>query len=173
MESFFFDSLILKLYYISLRCDSPNLPSRSSCCLCFLNLIIPFHSRYSQFESLSLLTQVYFGRPLTNWDGGLFTLRLIFPPTFPVEYPRIRFLTPFYHANVTPDGIPYYRVARPESCQAHIEALIDLFVKDMNPDPSCVLNRKCADLCWRRGEDGRKEFNRILRGVISRSIEFE
>jgi ubiquitin-conjugating enzyme E2 Z len=110
---------------------------------------------------------------MTKWDGGLFTIRLVFPPTFPEEYPRIRFISPIYHANVTPDGIPYYRVARPESCQAHIEALIDLFEQEMNPDPSCVLDRKCAEMYWRRGQEGRKEYSKIIRRVVSKSVDYE
>lgn len=117
--------------------------------------------------------QVYFGRPMTKWDGGLFTLRIIFPTSFPQEQPRVRIVTPFFHANVTPDGIPYYCVRRPESVQAHIEALVDIFEKDMNPDPSCVLNRKCAQMYWRSGQEGKKEYTKMIRKVVSRSVEYE
>lgn len=116
---------------------------------------------------------VYFGRPMTKWDGGLFTIRLVFPSTFPTEQPRVRIVTPIFHANVTSDGIPYYRVSRPESVQAHIEALIDIFEKDMNSDPSCVLNRNCAEMYWRKGEEGRKEYSKMIRKVVSRSVEYE
>ena len=109
---------------------------------------------------------------MTKWDGGLFTLKIFFSPYFPHEQPRVRFTTPFFHANVTKDGIPYYRVQRPESAQAHIEALLDLFEKDMDPDPSCVLDRKCAELYWRGGEEGRKEYARRLRKMVTRSVEY-
>jgi ubiquitin-conjugating enzyme E2 Z len=110
---------------------------------------------------------------MTKWDGGLFTLRFFFSPSFPNEQPRVRIITPIFHANVTQDGIPYYRVQRPDSAQAHIEALINIFEKDMNSDPSCVLNRKCAELYWRRGEEGKKEYGKIIRKVVSRSVEYE
>lgn len=110
---------------------------------------------------------------MTKWDGGLFTVRLIFPVSFPVEQPRVRIVTPFFHANVTPDGIPYYRVLRLDSAQAHIEAVIGIFEKDMNPDPSCVVDRKCAELYWRRGAEGKKEYSKMIRKIVSRSVEYE
>jgi len=110
---------------------------------------------------------------MTKWDGGLFTLRFIFSPFFPAEQPRVRIVTPFFHANVTQDGIPYYRVQRTDSAQAHIEALLDIFEKDMNPDPSCVLDRKCAEMYWRKGQEGKKEYAKMIRKVVSRSVEYD
>jgi len=110
---------------------------------------------------------------MTKWDGGLFTLRFTFSTNFPAEQPRVRIVTPFFHANVTQDGIPYYRVIRPDSVQAHIEALTDIFEKDMNPDPSCVLDRKCAEMYWKSGEEGRKEYSRMIRKIVTRSVEYE
>ena len=110
---------------------------------------------------------------MTKWDGGLFHIRLLFSTAFPIELPRVKFITPFFHANVTPDGIPYYRVCRPESCKEHIEALVGLFEKDMNPDPSCIVDRKCAELYWRGGAEGKKEYGRIVRRLVIRSVEYE
>lgn len=110
---------------------------------------------------------------MTKWDGGLFTLRVVFSTNFPAEQPRVRVLTPFFHANVTKDGIPYYRVTRSDSVQAHIEALIDIFEKEMNPDPSCVVDRECAQMYWRSGEEGRKEYSKKIRRIVTRSVEYE
>jgi ubiquitin-conjugating enzyme E2 Z len=110
---------------------------------------------------------------MTKWDGGLFTIRLIFSTLFPLEQPRVRIVTPFFHANVTQDGIPYYRVSRPDNVQAHIESLIAIFEKDMNSDPSCILDRKCAGMYWRGGDEGRKEYSKTIRKVVNRSVEYE
>lgn len=52
-------------------------------------------------ELLLILLKTYFGRPMTNLDGGLFNIELAFSPRFPVETPRAKFLTPFYHYRVT------------------------------------------------------------------------
>lgn len=110
---------------------------------------------------------------MSKWDGGLFTIQIIFSTRFPYEYPRVRIETPFFHGNVTSDGIPYYRVTRAESAQAHLDAILDIFEKDMNPDPSCILNKKCAEMYWRQGEKGRKEYNKVVRKVVTRSIEYD
>jgi len=110
---------------------------------------------------------------MTKWDGGVFTIKLIFPPTFPIEQPRVKILTPIFHANVTTDGIPYYRVSKPDIVQSHITAVIDIFEKDMNPDPTCVLDRKCAQMYWRNGQEGRKEYTKMIRRVVTRSVEYE
>jgi ubiquitin-conjugating enzyme E2 Z len=109
---------------------------------------------------------------MSKWDGGLFTIKIVFSTAFPLEQPRVRIETPFFHANVTSDGIPYYRVTRTDSAQAHLEAILDIFEKDMNPDPSCVLNRKCADMYWRQGDEGKKEFSKTIRKIVQRSIEY-
>jgi ubiquitin-conjugating enzyme E2 Z len=110
---------------------------------------------------------------MTKWDSGLFNIRLIFSTTFPVEQPRVHIVTPFFHANVTQDGIPYYRVSRPEVVQSHIEALINIFEKDMNPDPSCVLDKKCATMYWRSGPEGKKEYSKTIRKIVNRSVDYE
>jgi ubiquitin-conjugating enzyme E2 Z len=118
--------------------------------------------------------KVYFGKPMTKWDGGMFSIKLVFPPTFPdFEQPRVRIMTPFFHANVTTDGIPFYRVTKSDVVQSHIEAIIDIFEKDMNPDPTCILDRKCADMYWRSGQEGRNEYNKMIRRIVTRSVEYD
>src|SRR5579859_5848498 len=44
-------------------------------------------------------TLVYFGKPMTKWDEGVFTVRMIFPDTFPVEQPRVRILRSEEHTS--------------------------------------------------------------------------
>ena len=110
---------------------------------------------------------------MTKWDEGVFTIKFIFSPNFPEEQPRVRIVTRFFHANVTRDGIPYYRASRMDSVQSHIEAIVDIFEKDMNPDPSCVLNKNCAEMYWRKGPEGMKEYRKMIRNIVSRSVENE
>jgi ubiquitin-conjugating enzyme E2 Z len=116
---------------------------------------------------------VYFGRSTTKLEGGVFTVRILFSTKFPYEQPRVAIITPFFHANVTEDGIPYYRTFKPDSAQAHIEAILTIFEKEMNSEPTCVINRKCAELYWRSGEEGKREYSKQMRKIVSRSIEWE
>ena len=45
----------------------------------------------------------YFGRPMTNLDGGLFRIKLFFSPRFPEEQPRARFETQLFHHRIASD----------------------------------------------------------------------
>ncbi|SHO77767.1 Ubiquitin conjugating enzyme [Malassezia sympodialis ATCC 42132] len=40
----------------------------------------------------------------TPFEGGVFSARLSFPPTYPLEPPKMRFDPPIFHPNVYPDG---------------------------------------------------------------------
>ncbi|WFD26853.1 E2 ubiquitin-conjugating enzyme [Malassezia nana] len=41
----------------------------------------------------------------TPFEGGVFSARLSFPPTYPLEPPKMRFDPPIFHPNVYPDGV--------------------------------------------------------------------
>ncbi|AXA49622.1 ubiquitin-conjugating enzyme E2 G2 [Malassezia restricta] len=41
----------------------------------------------------------------TPFEGGVFSARLSFPPTYPLEPPTMRFDPPIFHPNVYPDGL--------------------------------------------------------------------
>ena len=40
----------------------------------------------------------------TPYEGGLFELTIIFPPSYPFVSPSIRFKTPIYHCNISRNG---------------------------------------------------------------------
>ncbi len=40
----------------------------------------------------------------TPYDGGLFTLKIVFPKNYPFTSPKINFETPIYHCNISSDG---------------------------------------------------------------------
>ena len=41
----------------------------------------------------------------TPFEGGVFSARLSFPPSYPLEPPTMRFDPPLFHPNVYPDGL--------------------------------------------------------------------
>ncbi|KAJ3546738.1 hypothetical protein NMY22_g1939 [Coprinellus aureogranulatus] len=44
------------------------------------------------------------GPPDTLYEGGFFKARLSFPPEFPLQPPKMKFITPMWHPNIYADG---------------------------------------------------------------------
>jgi len=44
------------------------------------------------------------GPPDTLYEGGFFKARLIFPITYPMEPPKMKFISEIWHPNVYPNG---------------------------------------------------------------------
>ncbi|KAG4425463.1 hypothetical protein IFR04_001382 [Cadophora malorum] len=113
----------------------------------------------------------YFGRPMTNLDGGLFRIKLFFSPRFPEEQPRAKFETPLFHHRIASDGTPCYTSRRAEDVKSHIEAIIEALEEESPPyDPRTMVNPEAAKLYW-GSEDDKKMYNRKLRRAVQRSME--
>ncbi len=113
----------------------------------------------------------YFGRPMTNLDGGLFRIKLFFSPRFPEEQPRARFETQLFHHRIATDGTPCYTAKRGEDVKSHIEAIIEALEEESPPyDPRTLVNPEAAKLFW-GSEDDKKMYNRKLRRAVQRSME--
>jgi len=115
----------------------------------------------------------YFGKPMTNLDGGLFKIKIVFSPRFPEEQPRVRFETRLFHHRIAPDGTPCYfaPVTRRDDVKSHIEAIIDALEEENPPyDPRTIVNLDASKLYWGSADDRRK-YNRLLRRSVQRSIE--
>ncbi|KAI5848998.1 ubiquitin-conjugating enzyme/RWD-like protein [Tricharina praecox] len=114
----------------------------------------------------------YFGRPMTNLDGGLFNIEIAFSPRFPIEHPRARFRTPFYHYRVTSDGVPCYTVTKTDEGRAHIDAIIHLMEEENGPyDPRTQVNQEASKLYWGTPEQ-KREYNRKLRRSVQASMDY-
>jgi ubiquitin-conjugating enzyme E2 Z len=113
----------------------------------------------------------YFGRPMTNLDGGLFRIKLCFSPRFPEEHPRAKFETQLFHHRIATDGTPCYTPRRAEDPKSHIEAIIEALEEEHPPyDPRTMVNPEAAKLFWGSAED-KKLYNRKLRRAVQRSTE--
>ncbi|KAI0908946.1 ubiquitin-conjugating enzyme/RWD-like protein [Ustulina deusta] len=115
----------------------------------------------------------YFGRPMTNFDGGMFRIKLNFSPRFPDEQPRAKFLTPVFHHRVTSDGILCY-IPNPSRCddvKQHIEAIFNALEEENPPyDPRTQVHPEAHRLYW-GGAEGRKIYNRKLRRSVQQSMD--
>lgn len=113
----------------------------------------------------------YFGRPMTNLDGGLFRITLRLSPRFPEEQPRARFETPLFHHRIARDGTPCYTTNKSDDIKSHIDRIIEALEEESPPyDPRTMVNPEAAKLYWGTPEE-RKTYNRQLRRAVQRSLE--
>jgi ubiquitin-conjugating enzyme E2 Z len=114
----------------------------------------------------------YFGRPMTNLDGGLFRILVHISPRFPDEQPRIKFATPIFHHRITKDGTPCYVASKPDEIKSHISSVIQSLEDESPPfDPrTSVINPEAGAMYW-GGPEERKKYNRLLRRAVQRSTE--
>ncbi|KAH6636652.1 ubiquitin-conjugating enzyme/RWD-like protein [Chaetomium tenue] len=143
--------------------------------------IVEFFKRSGTAHNLELVdgnpfdwVLTYFGKPMTNLDGGLFRARLFFSPRFPEEQPRIKFETRLFHHRIAADGTPCYVVpsSRREDVKTHIEAIIEALEEDHPPyDPRTLVHPEAFKLYWGSPED-RRVYNRRLRRSVQQSMEY-
>ena len=113
----------------------------------------------------------YFGRPMTQLDGGMFRVRMAISPRFDEELPRARFETPLFHHRVAKDGTVCYFPVRPGDLQSHVKAIVEAIEEEHPPyDPRTLVNLEAAKLFW-GGEVDKKHYNRLLRRAVQRSVE--
>ncbi|KAF4587856.1 Ubiquitin-conjugating enzyme/RWD-like protein [Ophiocordyceps camponoti-floridani] len=117
----------------------------------------------------------YFGRPMTNLDGGLFRIRMSFSPRFPDEQPRVQFETKIFHHHVAEDGTACYtpNPLKKEDIRCHIEAIVSTLEED-DPayDPREIVNPEATRMFWAGGQADRKNYNRRLRRSVQQSMEY-
>jgi ubiquitin-conjugating enzyme E2 Z len=116
----------------------------------------------------------YFGSPMTNLDGGLFRIRIVFSPRFPDEQPRVRFETKIFHHHIASDGTACYTPdsMRREDVKSHIEAIMAT-LEDEEPayDPRKIVNPEASKLFWGNNAEERKKYSRRLRRTVQQSME--
>lgn len=50
-------------------------------------------------QNLFLWNATIFGPEASPWEGGIFSLMLTFPPTYPDRPPKVQFVPSIYHPN--------------------------------------------------------------------------
>jgi len=103
------------------------------------------------------------------WEGGIYSLRLQFPESYPSKPPRVRFTCEMWHPNVYSDGTlcldivqdnwsPIYTVA---SILTSIQSLLT------DPNPASPANPEAAKMFT----ENPKEYRKRVRRVATRSLE--
>lgn len=114
---------------------------------------------------------MYFGKPLTHMDGGVFKIRVSISTKFPEEQPRVKVESPLYHHRVSKEGVLCYFPKRPEEMRNHIETIVEALEEESPPfDPRTIVHPEAAKLLWGSAEE-KKKYYRFLRRSVQRSAE--
>lgn len=113
---------------------------------------------------------IYFGRPMTQLDGGIFNIKIYLSPRFPEEQPRVFVEPSLFHYRVSKTGILCYIPARKDDMRSHIEAIVATLEDEPPYDPRTTVNPEASRLFWGSPED-RKKYNRELRRSVKKSTE--
>jgi ubiquitin-conjugating enzyme E2 Z len=83
------------------------------------------------------------------------------------------FETKLFHHRIGTDGVLCYFPKRPEELQSHVDAIIEA-VEDEHPpyDPRTLVNLEASKLFW-GSEADKKQYNKLLRRAVQRSLEME
>ena len=113
----------------------------------------------------------YFGKPMTQLDGGVFKIKICISTKFPEEQPRVVVQTPLFHHRISSTGVMCYFPRKPEEMRSHVDAILEA-LEDENPpyDPRATVNPEASALLWGSPDD-KKKYNRQLRRSVQRSIE--
>ncbi|KAM3538261.1 hypothetical protein ARSEF1564_008828 [Beauveria bassiana] len=139
----------------------------------FRGLDVP-HSVSLENDNAFVWILTYFGRPMTNLDGGMLRIKLHFSPHFPNEQPRAIFQTKIFHHQIAPDGTYCYNPPATASgdVRSHIEAILELLEDDQPAyDPRKIVHPEATKLYWSHSPDEKKQYNRRLRRSVQDSME--
>jgi ubiquitin-protein ligase len=124
-------------------------------------------------------TATLFGPSDGFWDGGMFTVELVFPPDFPDAPPVVRFLTPIVHPQINGQGVPYLRALlmwpyadqKERSVAAIMRQLVELLSQEPSPEPATHINSEAAALYFSRADEERREYKRRVKRCVQRSMD--
>ncbi|KAI5466674.1 small conjugating protein ligase-like protein [Mariannaea sp. PMI_226] len=131
------------------------------------------HNVYLENDNPFVWVITYFGRPMTNLDGGLLRIKMTFSPRFPDEQPRVKFETKLFHHHIATDGTACYtpNPMKQEDIRTHIEAIF-AFLEEEDPayDPRKIVNPEASRMYWSGGSE-KKQYSRRLRRSVQQSME--
>ncbi|KAF4946226.1 hypothetical protein FGADI_11360 [Fusarium gaditjirri] len=132
------------------------------------------HDVFLENENPFVWVITYFGRPMTNLDGGLFRIKMNFSIRFPEEQPRVKFETKIFHHHIAADGTACYtpNPMKREDVRSHIDAIFAI-LEDDEPayDPRKIVNPEATKMYWGGSPDDKKKYNRRLRRSVQQSME--
>ena len=120
-------------------------------------------------ENLYVWEASIFGPEESPWEGGVFSLSMVFPETYPMKPPLVRFTTEVFHPNVYADGTLCLDILQdawsPVQSVASVLKSIQSLLTDPNVDSPA--NTEAAKLY----KTNRAIYRRRVRRCANRSVK--
>ncbi|CAI5984783.1 unnamed protein product [Closterium sp. NIES-64] len=120
-------------------------------------------------ENLFVWSATIFGPDESPWEGGIFSLRLIFSEQYPEKPPRVRFTTEVFHPNVYNDGTLCMDIIQDAWSPCHNICTILTSIQSLltDPNPSSPANADAAQLF----SNDILAYNRRVRQCVRKSLD--
>ncbi len=120
-------------------------------------------------DNLFVWNATVFGPDETPWEGGVFSLRIIFSDSYPEKPPRVRFTSEVYHPNVYSDGTLCMDIIQDQWSPCHNICTILTSIQSLlcDPNPASPANPDAAQ----QYQTDRQSYNTKVRRCAQRSVE--
>mmetsp|Transcript_2964 Transcript_2964/g.10698 ORF Transcript_2964/g.10698 Transcript_2964/m.10698 type:complete len:153 (-) Transcript_2964:227-685(-) len=125
-------------------------------------------SPYSD-DNMLIWTATVFGPEGTPWEGGIFSLRLVFTEKYPDRPPRVCFTSDIFHPNVYKDGTICLDIIQDEWSPCHNVGTILTSIQSLLCDPNVAspANQDAAKLY----QDDQTAYSRKVRRCAQRTVD--
>lgn len=114
---------------------------------------------------------IIFGPDETEWESGIFRLRMEFSDSYPQEPPKVRFLTRMFHPNIYADGNICLDIlgkawTRAYGCVSILTSIQSLLT---DPNPESPANNNASELFTQAEGDRAAEYYVKVRECVEDS----
>ena len=122
-------------------------------------------------QNMMICEAIIFGPDDTEWESGVFRLKMEFSDKYPIEAPKVRFLTPMFHPNIYADcniclDILGNKWSRLYDCVAILTSLQSLLT---DPNTESPANHEAAGLYTEAAGDKNALYYRKVRQCVEES----
>jgi len=120
-------------------------------------------------ENLFLWSCSIIGPDESPWEGGIYSLRLQFPDSYPSKPPRVRFTCEMWHPNVYSDGTLCLDIIQDQWSPVYTVSTILTSILSLltDPNPASPANVEAAKLFT----SDKKAYNKRVRRIAEKSLE--
>eukprot|EP01103_Thecamoeba_quadrilineata_P000542 TRINITY_DN10471_c0_g1_i1.p1 TRINITY_DN10471_c0_g1~~TRINITY_DN10471_c0_g1_i1.p1 ORF type:complete len:159 (+),score=16.82 TRINITY_DN10471_c0_g1_i1:33-509(+) len=120
-------------------------------------------------ENIFSWNATIFGPDESEWEGGIFSLRMTFSELYPTKPPKVRFTTPIYHPNVYTDGSLCLDILQDKWSPIYSVSTILTSVQSLllDPNPDSPANPEAARLYVQ----DRKAYKQRVRACAAKSAD--